>query len=161
MSRAPDVRGSEAFALASEYEFEEIIVHCGTNYLNEDSEIEDTFVEIIESLRALKDKFQCRVTYSPILPRVSPQEQEPDNHYSPLSEFSANTLHAIRIINGEVGINNIATILCPEFLMDRYDPYPNKSLLALDGCHLNRRGIVLMEYTLFNHLATNFWVMHY
>ena len=95
---------SEAFALASEYEFEEIIVHCGTNYLNEDSEIEDTFVEIIEFLRALKDKFQCRVTYSPILPRVSPQEQEPDNHYSPLSEFSANTLHAIRIINGEVGI---------------------------------------------------------
>ena len=51
----------------------------------------------------------------------------------------------------------IDRLICDDFVMDKYDPVPNMSLLAKDGCHLSRRGIVAMENALFDHLNINFF----
>ena len=149
--------------LSQSHEFEEIIVHVGTNYLNDEWDPIPIFEEIQNFLGALKDIFShSRVTFSPILPRVLREEQEFDQRHEPLSEATLETIEMSRIINDEVHIfcelNNIGNMTCRSFIMNNYDPYPDKSLLSRDGVHLSRKGIVRMENCLFDHLAMAFWV---
>ena len=153
----------EASRLSQRYEFEEVVVHVGTNYINdEDCEPMPIFEEIQQFLGALKGAFKSRITFSPILPRVLREEQEYDQRYEPLSELTLQTIELCRIINHEVHLfcesNSIGSMICPAFIMDAFDPYPDKSLLSRDGVHLSRKGIVRMENCLFDHLAMKFWV---
>ena len=138
-------------------------MHVGTNYLNDEWDPIPIFEEIQYFLSALKEIFShARITFSPILPRVLREEQEFDQRYEPLSEATLETIEMCRIINHEVHLfcehKNIGNMICPSFIMDVSDPYPDKSLLSRDGVHLSRKGIVRMENCLFDHLAMKFWV---
>jgi FtsZ-binding cell division protein ZapB len=152
---------SEAVILSQAYEFEEVIVHIGTNHLNRYSP-DETAIDIENLLRALKELFRCNVTFSPILPRVSHQEQDPENRYEPLLETTFETINMLRYINDKLAdycyTHGFGRMVCPEFAMDDCDPYPDKSLLCKDGIHLSRKGINKMDHALFDHLSMKFWI---
>ena len=100
--------------------------------------------------------FNCKITFSPIIPRVTQEEQKPENRREPLSKFSYEMLDKTRFINSEVidfcEVKHFDLLLCHDFVMNNLDPFLNKWLLAADGCHLNRRGIVAMDNALFDHI---------
>ena len=148
---------AEASALALNFEFDEVVVSCGTNYL-QDSEAAEIITDTQQLLWALKGLFKCQITFSPIIPRVTQDEQKPENRREPLSQFSYEMLDKTRCVNAEVIVfcdaKSFDLLFCPDFIMHKID-YPNKWLLAKDGCHLNRRGIVAMDNALFDHIYSN------
>ena len=149
----------EAMRLHQTHVFEEVIVHVGVNHLSDYCDI-STSEEIQSLLSNLKLHLGCRITWSPILPFVARDEQSFDNRDAPLSDLTLDMIKSSRNINDEIyehcNRNMIDTMLCPEFIMDPFDPYPNKFLLAKDGTHLNRRGIVAMEHALAEHIGFKF-----
>ena len=151
----------EAMRLHQTHAFEEVIVHVGVNYMHNPDYCNFSASEEIKNLlSALKFQFGCRITWSPILPFVASDEQSYENRDAPLSDHTLEMMRSSSFINNEVyqhcSRNMIDSMLCPEFLMDPFDPYPNKFLLAKDGTHLNRRGIVAMEHALAEHISFKF-----
>jgi len=149
---SPGARAAKLYNIARElsktYSFDHIICHVGTNYVPYEH-ANDTIEEVSDLLAELKLIFKCKVTYSPILPRISMEDREADGRN--LSPESLGMLNTIQYINTEIyrfcKKNYIGTALCQDFVMDPQNPVPVKYLLAKDGCHLNRRGIVAMEHS--------------
>ena len=71
---------------------------------------------------------------------------------SDLSAESLELLNTIDHINSGIyrfcQKKHFGTALCRDFVMNHSNPSPRKHLLAKDGCHLNRRGIVAMEHSI-------------
>ena len=153
---APGARAAKLYNIAKElskkYSFEHIICHVGTNYAPHEHP-DDTIEEVSDLLSELKIIFNCKVTYSPILPRITLEDRQTDDAQN-LSPESLELLNTIQYINTELyrfcQRNKVGTALCQAFVMDSRNPMPRKHLLAKDGCHLNRRGIVAMEHTLYD-----------
>ena len=146
---------NEAMLIAKDFTFDHVICHCGTNYvpfMHPDDAIE----EVSDLLDELKIIFKCKVTFSPILPKLSTDDRQSDSWN--LSNESKDMINTIRNINSEVYrhclTNNIGSLLCEDFVMDSRNPVPRKNLLAKDGCHLSRCGIVAMEHTIFEVINT-------
>ena len=150
---APGARAAQLYNIAKElaktYAFEHVICHVGTNYVPHEHP-NDTIEEVSDLLAELKRIFNCRVTFSPILPRITLEDRQADGQN--LSPESLGLLNNIQLINTEIyrfcQRNFIGTALCQAFVMDPRNPVPVKYLLAKDGCHLNRRGIVAMEHSI-------------
>ena len=149
---------SEAMYYAREYEFEHVYCHVGTNYHDLLSP-EDTSNEISHFLVRIKELFDCPTTYSPILPRIFAHDQQ-ISRSSPISAHSVQLMRQVRDINSDIietcQRHQIGTMVCPAFIRD-CAPVPDRSLLAQDGCHLSRKGVLEMENTLFEHLKVFFW----
>ena len=150
---------AEAARLEQFYTFDRVICHVGTNYSDVCSRQETTF-EIQRFLSAIQDLFDCDVSYSPILPKISRDEQE--NRKRPLSAHTKSIIEAICEINAHVysfcDDMSIDFLTCDAFIMDPCFPQPRRSLFAYDGTHLFRQGVVEMEHCLFDHLTTLFWL---
>jgi hypothetical protein len=148
----------EAVCLAQVYEFEHVYCHVGTN-LHDQLSAEDSAVDISRFLAGIKETFKCAVTYSPILPRLRRQDQR--NPLLPISEWTTTLLWALRRINADVYKAceqlKIGTLVCDAFIMDHDEPVPDRSLLAQDGCHLSKKGVVEMEKALIEHIKMSFW----
>ena len=152
---APGARAAKlynlALGLAKDFTFDHIIVHCGTNYVMYDHP-DDVVEEVTDLLAELRKLFNCRITYSPILPRVTKEERMDDGNE--LSPDTVELLQTIENINSRVyhfcQRRYFGTALCRAFVMNQYNPVPRKHLLAKDGCHLNRRGIVSMEHSIYD-----------
>ena len=152
---APGARAAKlynlALGLAKDFTFDHIIVHCGTNNVMYDHP-DDVTEEITDLLAELRKLFNCRITFSPILPRVTKEERKDDG--SELSPDTVELLQTIENINSKVyhfcQRRYFGTALCRAFIMNNRNPLPRKHLLAQDGCHLNRRGIVSMEHSIYD-----------
>ena len=147
---------SEALILSRDYNFEEVIVHVGTNHLSTYPD-NVTFNEVTTLLTALQDLLSAKVSFSPILPRVTEAEQLPLNRSKPLSPESTILLNRIVTLNIDIAkfcarsyINEIA---CPEFMSPGF-----KHLLCKDGVHLNRRGIVALDHTIIGYITDSYWI---
>ena len=133
------------------YSFDEIIVHCGANYLNTWYTDDDISSEISELLGALGDLFKCNIVFSPILPMVTIPEQLPENRPKPLLPESQERINRICHLNSSIyrfcSSKGFFELHCPEFMSPFF-----KHLLCKDGCHLNRNGIVAMEHMLIEYI---------
>ena len=145
----------EAKQIANEFTFEHIICHVGTNYVPY-MHPDDAIEEVCDLLDELKSIFKCKVTFSPILPKLTTDDRQ-SNSWE-LSTETKDMIDSIRNINKGIyrhcRINNIGSLLCDDFVMDTHNPVPRMHLLAKDGCHLNRRGIVALEHTIFEVINT-------
>jgi len=152
---------SEAIRLSQQYTFEAVIISVGVNYRWEWSKEGEgeTINNIQEFLEALKIIFGCRIAYAPMLPVSSKNEQ--DNKSLPVAESTAKLNESIREINSQLvefcERRNIKQLTCPSFTMDDENPVPNRHLLAKDGVHLNRKGIVEIDHLIMDYLNTLFW----
>ena len=139
---------TEALILSKKFSFSEVIVHVGTNYLTvpgcSDSEIAE---EVMSLLKSLSDMFRCQITFSPILPRCSEDEQG-DHRRDPITAETCELIDRIDSINRQ--INWPYYILCNKFLEPGDSRF--KHLLAKDGVHLNGNGIGAMEKALFEYI---------
>jgi hypothetical protein len=146
----------EAVRLSREFEFQLVVIHVGTNYFKE-LHPSDAIKEICEFLTRAKEIFKCNVTFSPILPRFLPKVilEQYDGTFTS-SQLTHRLNRTIRKMNEAIYLHcqqeKIDSMLCPEFFMDDDFPVPDKKLLALDGCHLSRGGVVAMETALFEHI---------
>ena len=126
--------------LAEQCSFEHILLHVGTNYLGwSDWDSKAISDDITSFLTFLKDTFACSISFSSILPRTDNQ--------------------LLNRIADEV--NNLVTRFCHSnymqgFMVIAFCWEPSR-FLARDGVHLNRRGILAMEYALLDFLADRFW----
>jgi len=68
---APGARAAKLYnlarGLAKDFSFEHVVVHVGTNYVLYDHQ-DDNIEEVNDLLAELKTMFNCRITFSPILP---------------------------------------------------------------------------------------------
>ena len=139
---------TEALILSEKFSFSEVILHVGTNYLTvpgfSDSEIAD---EVMTLLKSLSERFRCQITFSPILPRCSKDEQG-DHRRDPITAETGELIDRIDSINRQ--INWPYYILCNKFLGTGDSRF--KHLLAKDGVHLNGNGITSMENALFEYI---------
>ena len=156
-ARAPRLL-SEAIHLAGSYSFEHVIVHVGTNYVPYASTD-----QAVSDINGLLDQLPylfpgCRVTYSPILPRTTPEGKR----FPTMDDL----LEAIREINASVDEHcnqKMYTVLtCEDFTAEHSDmPIARRHLLAKDGCHLNRKGIVAMDHALHDYINTLFGIFRH
>ena len=142
---------SEASLISRTHTFDEVIVHCGTNYLN-DPTADDNFIteELRSLIRGLQDLLTCQVTFSPILPRCTPDEQTPDRRRVPLSADSRLQLLRTNFLNLTLATTT-QQLPCPDFNTLSY-----KHLLAKDGVHLSNQGRVAIENTVMDHITTRY-----
>ena len=145
---------AEASSLALRYTFDHVLVHVGTNYLPYRDQ-DEAIYQINNLLTSLKELFGCQISWSAIIPRLA-RDDMPKGPTDELSEDSNFLIEAVRYINTEViahnNQSNIGLLLCEPFLMKLHNPVPRKQYLAKDGCHLNRRGIVELEHSMYDHL---------
>ena len=154
---------SEAVCLASEFEFEHVYIHVGTNLVDTYRTVEESITEISDLLESTRKIFGCNVTYSPILPRLLRSDRK-QVASAPLSEGSIKLIQCIRLINAGLhkfcNLQGFGQMVCTPFQMAWDYPVPDRSLLAMDGCHLSVKGVEEMQFTLFEHIMSNFWVWH-
>ena len=144
--------------LSKDFNFEQVILHVGTNYIpHADEEADHAINEITGLLDELPYLFPgCSVTWSPILPRIKPEGR---NRSPPTNEL----MKMLRHINGEVDAHcqekNYRSLECEAFLTSYSDiPVPKRNLLAKDGVILNRKGIVAMEHCVYDFIYTFFGI---
>jgi hypothetical protein len=156
-ARAPRLF-QEALSVAQDFSFEAVYVHVGTNSLC-DTYNGDIVAELVQFLRALKGIFGCAIIFSFILPRITVGDRY--NESRKLSRESVHQIEAIRYINEELlvfcNVERFDTLICDEFVMDEFEPCPDMSMLARDGCYLSRKGVVAMESALYDSLQMRFF----
>ena len=156
--RAPRLL-QEAISVSRECSFEAVYVHVGTNSLC-DTVNDDLVAELEQFLRALKRIFGCTIIFSFILPRVTSADKY-NEQPKKLSREAACMIQAIRYVNQELAVfcdaERFGTLICEDFEMDEYDPCPDMTLLAKDGLHLSRKGVVAFENALFDSLQMRFF----
>ena len=152
-ARAPRLL-AEASLLARTFNFEHIICHVGTNYVPY-CQPDQAIFEINEFLDNLRGLFRdTRITWSPILPRLTPQ----DKRY-PLAEEMMDKIHEINTeVIANCDLHDYDLMVCDAFVPHSDTEVPLKFLLAKDGCHLSRLGVVEMEHTLFEYINIFFGV---
>ena len=151
---------SEACRLAQNHDFDTIIICVGINHRwGWQHGANDTIADLTDFLAAVKDLFGCRVAYTPILPISSRDEQE--KFSLPVSNFTARHIEMIRLINEGVvdfcSKAGIVELVCPPFIMDNDSPMPPRRLLARDGIHLSRNGILAMDHMLWDYFNILYW----
>ena len=146
---------AEASTLQHVYDFGEIIVHCGANYVPSCQQPKRKFFMVPRDivlrdikclLDELADMFHCMVTFSFILPHVD-----------------TTFINDINFINNGVGRhclrNGYGIFRCDEF--ERVDGRLNTALFAKDGIHLGPKGIAAMYESLVEHVKVSFKYDHY
>ena len=145
---------SEATVLSRAYNFEHVIVHVGTNYVP--FAPEQAVTDITKLLDALPHLFPgCRVTFSPILPRTTPEGKN-----FPTNEELVKMIREINTTVEHHCESKLYTVItCGAFSAENSDiPLARRNLLAKDGTHLNRKGIVAMDHTLHDYIYTLFGI---
>ena len=144
----------EASRLALTCNFNQILVHVGTNYLSSKRDPEEAVDQIQNLLTSLRTLFNCKIVFSLVLPRVA-RDDALTGPYD-LSDDSYDLVESVRFLNDELidfcRSKNFGTFFCPAFRMNIDDPAPKKHFLSKDGCHLSRRGVVELEHSVFDHL---------
>ena len=146
---------AEASTLQHNYEFGEIIVHCGANYVPSCQQPNRKFVmvhrdevsrDIKRLLDELSDMFSCMITFSFILPQM-------DTTYINDINYINNGVdrHCLR--------NGFGIFRCDEF--ERVNGRLNSALFAKDGIHLGPKGIAAMYEHLVEHVKVSFKYDHY
>ena len=138
----------ELTILNQQYTFDEVILHCGTNYINANSYVKPCFVEndICNFLSATRDLLPLYtiITFSPILPKYN-------NGWIPV----------INRINSAV-FQHTATLprvdyisSYTDFARDRHG-YFNNSLICWDAVHLSFGGVRSITRSLSEHILFRF-----
>ena len=157
-ARAPRLL-QEAVHISRDFSFEAVYVHVGTNSLC-DTINGDLVAELEQFLRALKGIFRCAIIFSFILPRITTADKYNEQPRK-LSRESACQIEAIRYVNQELAdfcdAERFGTLVCEDFEMDEFEPCPDMSLLAKDGLHLSRKGVVAFENALIDDLQMRFF----
>ena len=146
---------ADASTLQHRYNFGEIIVHCGANYVPSCQQPGRKFVmvprnEVLSDIKRLLDElsdmFYCMVTFSFILPQMD-----------------TTFINDINFINNGVDRHchrNGYGIFRPD-AFERVDGKLNSALFAKDGIHLRPKGIAAMYDTLVEYVKVSFKYDHY
>ena len=113
----------------------------------------DVADEICLLLETVKRLFpEAEVTYSPILPKSTRDEQK--DRRAPISDSTAKTIDKIDDINNLVTKVHPRRLLCPAFRNPWNSKYKHK--LASDGTHLNQYEIEDFRQMICSHAADRF-----
>ena len=141
---------AEAASLHQEFDFGEIILHVGANYVPSCMRPGKKFVivhpnDVIEEIKSLLNELAelfpySEITYSVTLPQMDTSFLEDINH-----------------INYRIALHCDATgygvFCCEDF--KRVDGKLDEALFAKDGIHLGQNGIAAMTKSLVNHVKFN------
>jgi len=135
----------EASVIYCDYEFSEILLHVGANYIPNEHPfsrrpfyMRTAYSEITSCLDAIRNLFEINVTYSPILPQ----------RHSPPG--------AIRTLNLKIQnfvISNSFNYLFPEKFED---PDAFERLVSRDGIHLSHLGVKSLQAAVETHMSELF-----
>ena len=134
---------AQAAHLEQSCTFDHVIVNVGTNYCYSDLSAYDIADEIEDFLGEIGALFDCKVSYSEILPRI----------LDDLDQLW--TFQNIRFLNSLIGkacqANKFARLCHPKFRWNSEGRF-NRRLLARDGCHLSYDGVEAMEDEVRDHI---------
>ena len=134
---------AEATMLSLKYSIGHVIVHVGANYLpsrfnHRPISPEGISTEIVQLLDAIRSLFQAEVSFSCILP-----------------QRNLDIIDGINVINNAIydhcSTNGIWFLQCLDF--KRVYGVLDNALLANDGIHLSRKGVVAMHRCLADHIS--------
>lgn len=132
-----------AYRLGSVYRFGLVVVHVGANYTDSSLSPYEISCEINGLLDELDALFQCKVTFSCILPQMD-----------------TSTLAGINFTNSLVDKfcmdRGYGLLQCNAFMRDA-----RASLLARDGLHLSRSGVKALFASVALHIKYNFKYQRY
>ena len=139
---------SEAVAISQKYNFREIIIHVGSNYIPSPQACRRNYYfpmrnfivnDIKDLLGAVSDLFNCHVTFSSILPRLN------------MTFF-----RLIRNLNIEINeycrLRFFGVIRCNAFALNNENRLDHRLFARQDGIHLGRMGIDVLFYSLREHI---------
>ena len=125
--------------------FDHVIVHVGTNYSFSELSSFEIAEEITEFLSEIQCLFECKVSFSEILPRILGES------YDQLITFS-NIGFLNKLIARACDYLKIARVCHDRFRWNRFGRF-NRRLLARDACHLSHAGVEAIEEEVREHLA--------
>jgi len=136
---------SEAARVSQHCIFDHVIVHVGSNYAFSELASFEIADEIEQFLSEIQCLFDCKVSFSEILPRIL------DDSHDQLITFN-NIGFLNKLIARGCEILKIARVCHDRFRWNRFGRF-NRRLLARDGCHLSHVGVEAIEEEVREHLV--------